>query len=44
MKEKLVQLLHQAQSKIRSIILGTTLALATILMSQFGGSCATTGQ
>jgi hypothetical protein len=32
------------RTRIRALVLGSTLALATVLLSQLGQSCATTGQ
>ncbi len=44
MWKRLSQLVLELRRRIRSIVLGTTLALATVLLSQFGQSCAATGQ
>jgi hypothetical protein len=44
MRERLSKLICEARRRMRSIVLGSTLALATVLFSHFGSSCATTGQ
>jgi hypothetical protein len=44
MFERLSKPVHEFRARIRSVVLGSTIALAVILLSQFGQGCATTGQ